>query len=160
MGEILDIFGIDWRLLLIQAINFAIVLAALWYFLYRPIMRIVEQRQQRIEQGIQDAEAAAAEREEIARHRDEQLASARSEADEIVNAAKERGQEREREILREAEERRNQIINDAQERADAERERAIEESKREIAKLAVLSAEKVLRESKTANTEQLNEQTV
>jgi F-type H+-transporting ATPase subunit b len=160
MGEILDIFGIDWRLLLIQSINFVIVLAALWYFLYRPVMRLVEERRQRIEQGVKDAEAATAEREEIARQKEEQLASARSEADDIVNAAKERATEREREIVREAEERRERILQEAQEQADSERDRAIEESKREIAKLAVLSAEKVLRESKTDSTSQLNEQAI
>ena len=38
MNELFAAFGIDWKLLLAQGVNFGIVLVALWYFLYRPVM--------------------------------------------------------------------------------------------------------------------------
>ena len=48
MAQVLSTFGIDWRLLIVNAVNFALVLLALWYFLYAPVMRMLESRRERV----------------------------------------------------------------------------------------------------------------
>ena len=63
MEQILGTFGIDWRLLLINAVNFGIVLLVLWRFLYTPVMKMLEERRQRVAQGVEDARAAGAAKE-------------------------------------------------------------------------------------------------
>ena len=56
MEAIIEVFGLDTKLLFIQAVNFALLLIILWWFLYRPLARIVGERQQVIEKGVKDAE--------------------------------------------------------------------------------------------------------
>ena len=60
MADLLISFGVDWRLLIIQAVNFAVLLAALTYFLYKPVTNMLDERRKKIAQGVKDAEAAAA----------------------------------------------------------------------------------------------------
>ncbi len=64
MEEIIHAFGIDWRLIVIQIFNFALLVAALWYFLYTPILKILEERESKLKQGVLDAEKAATARSE------------------------------------------------------------------------------------------------
>ena len=58
MEGILNTFGIDWRLIVIQIINFGLLAAALWYFLYTPILNVLNERENKIKKGIEDAETA------------------------------------------------------------------------------------------------------
>ncbi|HMA79010.1 MAG TPA: hypothetical protein VKP88_07860, partial [Candidatus Paceibacterota bacterium] len=60
MEQLIQAFGIDTRLIVVQIINFGLLLALLSYFLYRPILNLLEEREAKITQGIKDAEAAAA----------------------------------------------------------------------------------------------------
>ncbi|HEY5383337.1 MAG TPA: F0F1 ATP synthase subunit B, partial [Candidatus Paceibacterota bacterium] len=65
MGQVFAAFGIDWRLLLIDSINFGLLLLALWYFLYAPLTKMLEVRRQKVAGGVLDAEAAEAKLREI-----------------------------------------------------------------------------------------------
>src|SRR3989344_5833992 len=58
MSQVLSVFGIDWRLLLINAVNFGLVLLALWYFLYAPVLKMLEERRKKVSDGVRDAESA------------------------------------------------------------------------------------------------------
>ena len=58
MDEILEVFGINWKLLLIQSVNFGILLLVLWRFLYRPLVKIMGERQSVIAKGVQNARDA------------------------------------------------------------------------------------------------------
>jgi len=50
--------GIDWQLLIAEIINFVILLLILKRFLYKPFLRLLEQRRVKIEEGIKKAEEA------------------------------------------------------------------------------------------------------
>ena len=146
MSEIFAAFGINWELLLIQSFNFGLLLLVLWYFLYRPLLSMMEARQAKIEQGIKDAEQSQKRLEEIEGERDEIVSKATTEGSKIVNDAKGRGNEKAAEIVTEANARSEAIISDANARANEAKERAMRESKDEITKTAILAAEKVLKE--------------
>ena len=143
MEQILGTFGIDWRLLLINAVNFGIVLLVLWRFLYTPVMKMLEERRQRVAQGVEDARAAAREREETKRSRGGILSAAGKEADGVVVAARAAGAAKERELLLKGEAAAATLVRDAQAQAAELKARAIEESKQEVAKLIVLGMEKI-----------------
>jgi F-type H+-transporting ATPase subunit b len=144
MEQILGIFGIDWRLLLINAVNFALVIFVLWYFLYGPILRVLEERRERVAQGVRDADAAAAARKEVEASRGRVLAEAGREADEVLDKARAAAALREREMVAQGEHRAAGIVSDAQKEAQELKARALEESKQEVAKLVVLGVEKVM----------------
>ncbi|MBT7553014.1 ATP synthase F0 subunit B, partial [bacterium] len=63
--EILELFGVDWRLMIAQLVNFVIVLLVLWKFAIKPLMKTMESRNAEISKGLDDAKAAADKIEEV-----------------------------------------------------------------------------------------------
>ena len=51
-------FGVEWQLLISQAISFALVTAVLYYFAFKPVIAKAQERRQIIEKGLSDAENA------------------------------------------------------------------------------------------------------
>ncbi len=145
MHELFEAFGVEWKLLIAQAVNFGIVLVGLWYFLYKPVMKIVDERQQLVEKGVQDAHKA----EEFLAAADqtagERLQTAEREAEHIVSLARKEAGTKRAELVQEAERRAEHIEKEAQARAAQESAKFRRESEREIARLAVLAAEKALK---------------
>src|SRR5262245_9300308 len=99
MEAILTTFGVDWRLLLVNAINFGLLLGVLWYFLYTPVMNMLEERRRKVEEGVRTAEAAEVKLREVENSRKGVLAKAGAEADEIVAHARGAAKEKEQELL-------------------------------------------------------------
>jgi len=148
MQEILGIFGIDMRLLLVQAFNFGVLLLALWYFLYTPVTTMLEKRKRVIEEGVRDAEKVAEERENILAEKEAILADSTHEAGIMMDRAKERAEEKEASLLKASQERSDRMLEDARLKSEEEKRRILESSKDEMARMIVLGAEKVLKESK------------
>ena len=144
MGQVFAAFGIDWRLLLINATNFALLILALWYFLYGPLMRILEERRQKVAQGVRDAEASAKKLSEIEHSRGTILAQAGQEADEVLRKSRTAAQEKEKELIAAGEAAAANTLREASAQAAELKAGAIEESKKEVAKLVVLGVEKMM----------------
>ena len=146
MSALFAAFGIDWRLLLIQAINFALLISVLTYFLYKPVLRIIDERQRKIAEGVKTAEAAQKELADAKEEREGIVGGAAREAESMVAAARTRADERGTEIVKAAEARAAATLKDATERGEEAKRQALKESEREIARAAMLAAEKILRE--------------
>jgi F-type H+-transporting ATPase subunit b len=58
MQQLLQQLGIDWHLLLSQAVNFFLLLVVLWYFVYKPLLKLMRDRRARIEEGLMKADEA------------------------------------------------------------------------------------------------------
>ncbi|HET9641251.1 MAG TPA: F0F1 ATP synthase subunit B [Candidatus Paceibacterota bacterium] len=144
MTAVLQAFGIDWHLLIVNAINFALLLAALWYFLYGPLTRILEERRQKIAQGVAEAEEAHKKLEEIEGARSSMLADAGKEAEAVLAHARENAAKKEHERVTAGEQAAARMVKEAEAQAAELKSRAIAESREEIAKLIVLGAEKAL----------------
>ncbi len=151
MKEILDIFGVDTRLLLLQVFNFSILLLALWYFLYRPVILMLERRRFLIEKGVNDARAAEEERKNVENEKGDILASASEEAENIVNHAVLKGKEAETVLIKEMEEYRVRTLKEADVEAREERKKIIDSGREEIAQMVVLGVEKILQEKSGVN---------
>lgn len=145
MDSILHTFGIDWRLLIINMINFGLLMLGLWYFVYGPVMAMLEERRQKLAKGVEDAEAAGMARAQIESERAAKLAEAAAQADESLSKARAAAAVREREIVEEAGKRAESIVAEAEAQAAEAKHKAIAESKEEVAKLIVLGMEKALR---------------
>ena len=144
MSAVLSAFGIDWRLLLINSINFALLLGVLWYYLYTPLLRILSERAKKIAQGVHDAEEAKKKLASAEATRSELLVSAGKEADDVLARARKSATEKEREIISAGEISAATILRDAEAAALELKAQAIAESKQEVAKLIVLGVEKTL----------------
>ncbi len=146
MSALFSSFGIDWHLLIINCINFGLLLAVLSYFLYTPMMRVLEERRQKIIRGMEDADAATRQLAEIEDARDDMLAQAGKEADEVLSHARSAALRREKESQVAAEAAAARVVAQSAAEAREIKERAITESKQEIAKLVILGTEKLMRE--------------
>ncbi len=144
MDQLFGAFGIDWKLLIAQAVNFGIVLVALWYFLYAPVMRMLEERRNVVAKGVSDAAEAHAQLAQAGHEVAQRLEHADTEAQEITQRAKEAAAETKARLLKEAEERAAQIAKDAEKRAEEHSQRLRAESERDIARLAILATEKLM----------------
>ena len=149
MQQLFDAFGLNSSLLIAQAVNFAVLMVALWYFLYKPIMKILADRQQKVAQGVLDAERAAEKLAGADIEATERVTKAETDAEGIVAAARESATTERARIMKEAETRAKALAEDADARAKEAAAKMLRESEQDIARLAVLAAEKVLRE-KTA----------
>ena len=147
MSALLSAFGIDWRLLVINMVNFGLLLLALWYFLYTPLTRMLEERRMKVAQGVADAEESAARLAEIESSKAEKLAAAGREADAVLSNARKSAIEKGREMLSESEAAAQRMIKDAEAEAKEAKARSIEESRQEVAKLIVLGIEKTAAQS-------------
>jgi F-type H+-transporting ATPase subunit b len=144
MDEIINAFGIDARLIIVQLVNFGILMIALGYFLYKPILRLLKEREDKISQGLNDAEAAAKARAEATEEKQTILTSAHMEAGEVAKRAKAAADLQAAELKTAAEEKAQAILADAEIKREQIKAAALKESEKEIASLAVLAAEKVL----------------
>ncbi len=113
MSEFITNFGIDWRLLLAQAVNFFLLLFLLKKFAYKPILAMLAKRRQEIEKGFELRREA----EETLKRADElraaTLQQARTDSLAMVNEAEQAGKKRQEEIVAEAAKKSEQIIRDA-----------------------------------------------
>lgn len=146
MDQIISAFGIDGKLIIIQLINFGILMVALGYFLYKPMLRILDERAEKIAQGLKDAEAAAAAKAEATTEKQTILTSAHQEAGEVAKRAKAAADATAAEIVSGAQDKAAAVLSDAEAKREQIKAAALKESEKEIASLAVLAAEKVLRE--------------
>ena len=143
MEQIFATFGLDWRLLLINALNFGLVIFVLWYFLYTPVLRMLEERRKRVAKGVADAEAAEKQLKEIANSRAERLAKAGREADEVLASARAAGSQKQRAIVSSAEAAAASLLKEAEAEAHELKEQSVAQAREEVAKLVVLGMERM-----------------
>ncbi|HUO50054.1 MAG TPA: ATP synthase F0 subunit B [Candidatus Paceibacterota bacterium] len=148
MGQFFTAFGLDWKLLLIQGLNFGVLLIALTYLLYKPILRIIDERREKIADGVRTAQMAAQKLEEAKAQGDGMIADAARQAEGLVGTARARASELSAEALKETEAKARALLKEAQARAEEDKRRAMKESEREIVRAALLAAEKILGEKR------------
>lgn len=144
MTEALHVFGINGKLLIAQAINFGLVLFVLWLVLYRPVMKVLSERAERIRKGVEDAAAAGAARRGAEEEGRQIVADVARKSEAALLSARTAGKKEEEKIVKEARAEHERILLDATERAKEEKRRILAEGKEEIARMVVLGAEKIL----------------
>src|SRR3989344_749237 len=124
MGELFAVFGINWKLLLVQTLNFGLLLAVLTYFLYKPVLRLIDDRRKKIAEGVRNAEEAEHRLAASASEGKIIVNDASREAEKILATARERAEEKEDTLVRQAEARADALMVDASERAEEAKRQA------------------------------------
>lgn len=120
--------GIDWMMLGLQLVAFLVLVAVLGKFVYPVFMRIIDEREARINESLASAREAADRASNVQQEIDEKLATARKEAKSIVATAKDEA---------------TSMLAKADEKAKSSAEHMLETARDEIAK-EVSSAKKAL----------------
>ena len=143
----METLGVHLPSLLIYLVNFLLVLGLLFAFAYKPILRLMDQRADRIRESLEASERARDEAASSQQAVEDQLVEARREGQRIIDQAREaaerfRGEEMER-ARGEAE----TFVSRAQADIQRERDAAIEEVRANFGDLAITAAERVVRRS-------------
>ena len=139
--------GLNPSLLLAQIIAFGILVYLLHRFLYRPILNILDERRQHIEQSMMDAQSAADRAAAAQAEFERRLNDARKEAQGILAQANEMSTKMREEILDTARQDALQMIEKAKQEIEGERQRTMAQLEKQVAELAISASERVLGEA-------------
>ena len=144
MQEIINTFHIDWKLIIAQLVNFTIVLFVLYKFAYGPILKMMNERSDKIEKGLKDAEGAQKKLAEIAEKEKEVLVEARKQAQEIVAKAEAVAVKSKDEIIADSKAQAAKILEDAAKKIEQEKNQMLTEVKMQVAELVVAATGKII----------------
>lgn len=139
--------GVNLPGLIAQLVNFAILLVILRLFLFGPIMRMVDERKRRIEEGLQASEQAAHAAEQSQEESRRALEEARAEGRELIARAQETSARLREELEAQARRDAEQIVARTRAEMELESQRAIQALRAEFADLAIRAAERVVGQS-------------
>ena len=135
--------GIQPIQLLLQAINFLIILLILKKFLYRPILKMLDDRKKKIDEGLLYSDRMKSEFEKSEKKRAEVVEKGKIEAQKLIIEARKAAKEKENEIIEKAEKEAAGII----ERAEKENMRLRQDLEKEIQIKAVNIAERIVKKT-------------
>ncbi|KDM92016.1 F0F1 ATP synthase subunit B [Photobacterium galatheae] len=147
--------------LLGQAIAFFLFVVFCMKYVWPPIMGAIEERQKKIADGLAAADRAAKDLNLAQANASEQLKEAKRTATELIEQANKRKAQIIEEAKAEATAEREKILTQGRAEIDAERNRARDELRKQVATLAVIGAEKIIERSidKDAHADLLNKVT-
>ena len=153
MGAFFEAFSVDVWKLAFQVANFLILLYLLNRFLFKPVLARLDERSEKIGKGLEDAEAAARDRELARAEREAAVSEARKEAAAMLANANKIATDTRNEILAEARAEAEKVSARAQEAINAEKEKAIAELRTHVADLALDAASKLVRAEMDGTTQ-------
>lgn len=144
-------FELEPGLMIWTVITFLLLLALLSKFAYKPILGLMEQREQAIRQSIEDSQRARATAEELLSQYKKQLEEGRGEAHKIIEESRVIGENVKREILAKASDESKLLVKKAKEEIEREKRQALMELQERVADLSVEIASKVIQTSLKPN---------
>ncbi len=144
MHSFIQTFHIDWRILLAQTINFVVVIGFIYYLTLKPIKKLMNERTERIEKGINDAKTNAELLDKTQKEYDSILSKARIEANKIFQDGKKEAEANKNQIIQSTKQDVDIMIVNGKKVLESEKVKMVEEAKNEIVSLVVTATEKLL----------------
>ncbi|KRP37562.1 MAG: hypothetical protein ABS34_02310 [Opitutaceae bacterium BACL24 MAG-120322-bin51] len=141
---ITDKFGVKLPTLIAQMVNFCLVALVLYKFAVKPIVATLDERQQKIADGLQYAEEMKAQLAAAERERAEKIKTAAVDAQKILTESREQSKEMIEQKTQEAAAQAEAIIRKASEATELERQKMLSDVRQEVARLVVATSSKVL----------------
>jgi F-type H+-transporting ATPase subunit b len=140
----LESLGINLGLLVSQLVNFTLLAVLLYLLLYKPVLRMLAQRKERILRSMADVDAAREAAAKAQQEYDRKVAEAQRKAQEIIAQASQASDKVGADIKAEAQREADAIRQKAREEAEQERGRILAEVQSQIASLSMAATERVL----------------
>lgn len=134
--------------------TFLVLLGLLARFAWRPLLAMLETRENMIRTALQDAEKATKEFEQLQEKSKQITVKARTEAQSIITESKSQAEKVKDEILQDAKGKASLIIKTAEEQIQAEKKKAIAEIRGEVVELSLSVASKLIRRNITSEDSQ------
>lgn len=144
MDSFIATFHIDWKIIIAQSINFVIVLFVLYFLIVKPLKKLMAERSQNIEGGLNDAKANAELLANTKKEYDNIVAKARIEAHSIFQDGKKDAETKKAEMIIIAQKDIDIMISNGKKTLESEKTKMIEEARGQIVSLVVKATEKLL----------------
>jgi len=151
MESLISTFHIDFKLFIAQLVNFAIVFSVLYFFAFKPLVKTMSERTEKIDKSLKDADEIEKRLALTETEQTEIIGAAKKQANLIIEEADKRGEERKAELIIKAKEEIAQVINNEKAKLSRDKEETLKEIKKEVADLVVLTVEKLLSEKMTGD---------
>jgi len=140
----LENIGINGRLLSFQIINFLVLIFVLNKFLYKPVLRMIQNRQKEIDKGLKLAVDMQAKEERLAQDREKVLKKARAEAQVLLEQKKEEAVKVREKIIAEARQEKEAIVASGKREIEANRRDMEKKLEQDVLEIAYGMTEKIL----------------
>jgi F-type H+-transporting ATPase subunit b len=145
MDQLFEKFGLHVNLLIAQMVNFGILLLVLYKFVYQPVLKILDQRREKIEKSLQQAKEIEIRTQQLQEDINQQMAAAKKQSDALIMEAREIGERARNEILIRTNQEVSMMLEKAKADIQAEKEHMMTDIQDYIVKTSIIIVEKILR---------------
>lgn len=137
---------INWQLMLSQTITFLIMLAIVWKFGWKPMLKFMNDRSDKVRKTLDDAENAKQSIAKLEADYRSKLEAVEQKSAELLSAARAEAVKAKEEIMRAAHQEAAELHKKSRDQLDADRRKVMGEMRAEIVALAMAVVEKALKE--------------
>ncbi|GAK14488.1 F0F1 ATP synthase subunit B [Geomicrobium sp. JCM 19039] len=136
--------GIEWGTIIYSVAAFSVLMFVIGKFALKPLMGVMEKRQNQVNDDLDNAEKSRVEAEKYLEQQREELKAARVQAQETLEQASKMSEQQSREVLENAKQEAERIKEAAVQDIEREKEQALESVRDQVASLSVAIATKVI----------------
>jgi F-type H+-transporting ATPase subunit b len=139
--------GVSGWTLAAQVVNFIILLLLLYFFAYKPVMKMLDERSRKIKDSMEEVQKVKAQAAQTEEEFKKKIEAASKEGQEVIARAMRTGEEARQRAQAEAKQEAQALVEKARVEIQRERDETIGELRQEFADLTVVAAEKVIGKS-------------
>ena len=139
--------GVSGWTLAAQVVNFIILLLLLYFFAYKPVMKMLDERSRKIKESMEEVQKVKAQAAQTEEEFKKKIEAASKEGQEVIARAMRTGEEARQRAQAEAKQEAQGLVEKARVEIQRERDETIGELRQEFADLTVVAAEKVIGKS-------------
>lgn len=144
MPEIFEKLGIDYRLIIAQAVNFVLLLVVLQRLAYKPVLKMLNDRTEKIDKSLRQARKIEEELKNTEETKIAEIKKAKESAQKIIKEARDNAEKKSQEALEKTRTKTKEIVENAKQEIKSEKEKSVAEAKKEIADVSILIAKKII----------------
>ena len=144
MQEIFENLGLNYKLIIAQSVNFVLLLLILQRLAYKPLLKMLKDRSDKIEKSLVQAKKIEEELKNTEETKLAEIKKAKEEAGIIIKEAYKTAEKRSQESIENTKIKAQEILDKTKKEIISEKERSVEEAKKEIADVSIQIAEKII----------------
>ena len=141
---VLGSLGINGTLFIFQLVNFAIVVAVLWFLILKPLTKKMTERQKMIDDSVDNAKKIETNLGMSVRKYQEKIDQAKVDANKFIEKAQQEAAQVAESMKEKSKKELEQLVETARKNIKTERDESINELKQNAAELIIAAAEKIL----------------
>src|SRR3989338_899482 len=145
--DLIGRLGLNPMLFVGQLVNFAIVLVVLWLFAYKPLLKLMKERTERIEGGLKQAKEVEERVKALESEREQVLSEARGEAKKVVDEAREAAEKKREALLLHAKSEVEKVVVGGKKQLEEQKIQMRQEMREDVARLVVKAVKMVAGEA-------------